>query len=137
MSLLHKKLNNRIIETHYLKIGTFYFLDHLVISEIKEGAHIDLNSSEEFFKIAKDFFFDNRPFGYIANRINNFTISPLDLANYILKLKNLESFCAVTYNNHFDDMNIAIEKRFHKKPFYNTEDIEDAICWTKNIISQI
>lgn len=135
MKLTSSKLYNNVIETHQLKIGTFYFFNNLVIAEIKEGVHIDLKSSQEFFKITNAFFANNKPFGYISNRINKFSVSPVDYANYSLKLDNIKAFCAITYNSYYDKMNIEIEKRFYKKPFYITNEIKDAITWTNNIVT--
>jgi len=114
MKLVSSKLCDSVIEIHHLKIGgTFYFFDNLVIAEINEGAHIDFNTSQEFFEIAKSFFNNDKPFGYISNRIYNFSVSPLDFANYHLKLENIKAFCAITYGTYYGRMNIEIEKRFY------------------------
>jgi len=107
----------------------------MVIAEINEGVHIDLKSSQEFFKIANAFYANNKPFGYISNRINHFSVSPLDFANYSSKLENIKAFCAITYDNYYDKMNVEIERRFYTKPFYSTNEIEDAINWTNNIVN--
>jgi len=135
MKLVSSKLCDNVIEIHHLKIGTFYFFDNLVIAEIHEGIHIDFKSSQEFFRIAKVFFSNEKPFGFISNRINNFSVSPLDFANYNLKLENIKAFCAITYGNYYDKMNIEIEKRFYTEPFYSTNEIEDAVNWTTSMIN--
>lgn len=135
MKLISSKLYDSVIETHHLKIGTFYFFDNLVIAEINEGMHIDLESSKDFFIIANEFFANGKPFGYISNRINHFSVSPIDFANYSLKLENIKAFCAITYNNYYDKMNVEIERRFYTKPFYCTNEIEDAVNWSNNIIN--
>lgn len=135
MRLINLEIHHLVIETHKLKIGTFYFLDNIVIAEINEGVHLDFKSSEDFFKAAHAFFGTTKPFGYISNRINKFSVSPVDFANYSLKLENIKSFCAITYNNYYDNMNIEIEKRFYTKPFYSTTTINDAIDWTRNVLN--
>lgn len=135
MKIVSSKLIGDVIETHDLKIGVFYFFDNMVIAEINEGAHIDFKSSIDFFKVANAFYGTEKPFGYISNRINKFSVSPIDFANYSSTLENIKSFCAITYNNYYDKMNIEIEKRFYTKPFYTTNEIEDAIIWTNSILN--
>jgi len=135
MNIVTSKLSDNIIETHQLKIGTFYFFDNFVIAEINEGVHIDLQSSKEFFKVANSFFGKEKPFGYVSNRINHFSVSPLDFANYSLKLENIKAFCAITYDNYYDKMNVEIERRFYTKPFYSTNELEDAVNWTNSIVN--
>ena len=135
MKIVSSKLIGDVIETHDLKIGVFYFFDNMVIAEINEGAHIDFKSSIDFFKIANAFYGTEKPFGYISNRINKFSVSPIDFASSSSTLENIKSFCAITYNNHYDKMNIEIEKRFYTKPFFTTNEIEDAINWTNSILN--
>jgi len=136
MKVINSSLFKDVKEIHHLLIGDFYFFENIVIAEIKEGVHIDSISSEPFFKLSNKFYSEKKAFGYISNRINQFSVSPLDFAQYSEKLDNVESFCAVCYSSHFDEMNVQIEKRFSQKPFNATSNLEEAFEWTSKIISQ-
>ncbi|WP_452224677.1 hypothetical protein [Lacinutrix chionoecetis] len=133
MKIVDSPLFECVKETHHLSIGDFYFLKNAIIAEIREGVHIDLESSQEFFEIANSYY--NKPFGYVSNRINQFSVSPMDFANYSVEIENIISFCAVLYDNRFDQMNVQIEKRFSHKPFHIVYKIADAISWTNNNIA--
>jgi len=134
MNIINSNQYKDVIETHRLKLGYFYFFKDLVIVEISEGSHLDLKSSQDFFKIA-NIFYKEKFFGFISNRINKFSVSPLEFANYSKELNNITSFCAITYNNSLDEMNVQIEKRFSQKPFQVVTNINDAFLWTMKIVA--
>ena len=125
MKLFHSKLSDRIIETHSVKSGKFYFLKDIVVAEFNEGVHIEFNSSQEYISLIIDFYGHERPFGYICNRINDFSISPLDYPKFNRVLYNLTVY-GIVNNNHFDHINCSIEKRFCDKPYQVYTDLYTA-----------
>ncbi|AUC81261.1 hypothetical protein [Lacinutrix sp. Bg11-31] len=130
MRTINSPIYKSVIETHHLTIGDFYFFKNLLIAEVKEGIHLDTNNTQTLLKITNSFF-KNRPFGHITNRINQYSISPLDIASYSEKLENAVSYCSIIYNNHFDEMNVKIEQHFIKKPYYIANTLEEASFWSK------
>lgn len=130
MNTINSPLYLEVLEKHHLTIGDFYFFENLLIAEVNEGIHLDINNTKTLLKITNSFF-KNRPFGHIANRINQYSVSPLDLVCYSDKLLNVVSFSAIVYNNRFDEMNVKIEQHFIKKPFYVANTLEDAVRWSK------
>ncbi|WP_299887978.1 hypothetical protein [uncultured Lacinutrix sp.] len=134
MKIIESPLYNLVLETHNLDIGIFYFFNNIIISEIKEGVHIDLKNSKSFFETTNKFYQD-RPFVYISNRINKFSISPLDFAKFSFELNNVKAYSAIVYNSFFDKMNAEIEKRFSHIPFYIAINLEDAFNWSNNIVN--
>lgn len=125
MKLINSNLFDHIIESYKVKVGEFYFLKDVVIAEINEGVHIDFNTSLEYLELIIDFYGKNEPFGYICNRVNNFSISPLDYPKFNNLLKNL-SLYGIVHNNHFDRLNYDIEKRFCNKPYKSFSDLNTA-----------
>ncbi len=125
MKLINSKLSDLIVESHTLKVGNFYFLKDMVIAEIGEGVHIDFNSSSEYTELIISFYGNTEHFGYICNRVNNFSISPLDYPKFNSLLKNLAIY-GIVHNNHFDRANFEIEKRFCDKPYKSFSDLETA-----------
>ncbi len=125
MKLFDSKLSSNIIERHKVKSGELFFLKDIVVAEFKEGVHIDFDSSQEYISLIIDFYGHERPFGYISNRINNFSISPLDYPKFNRVLSNLAMY-GIVNNNHFDRMNYNIEKLFCKKPYKGFNDLYTA-----------
>ena len=125
MKILKSNISDKILEYHSVKHGQFYFLENLVVAEIKEGVHIDFNNSFEFLNLIIEFYGTEKPFGYICNRINNFSISPLDYPKFNESMPNLAMF-GIVHNNHFDRMNYEIEKRFCTKPYKSYSDLYSA-----------
>ena len=116
MKLFDSKLSGNIIISHSIKSGKLYFLEDIVVAEFNEGVHIEFNSSQEYISLIIDFYGQERPFGYICNRVNDFSISPLDYPKFNRALNNLTMY-GIVNNNHFDHMNCNIEKRFCDKPY--------------------
>lgn len=118
-----------VLEKQHLTIGDFYFFKNLLIAEVKEGIHLDTKNTATLLKIINSFFKD-RPFGHIANRINQYSVSPLDLARYSKKLDNVVSFCAIVYNKPYDEMSVKIEQHFLEEPLHIASNLEDAANWS-------
>ncbi len=135
MKLINSILSDQIIEAHKVKVGEFYFLKNMVVAEIFEGAHIDFSVSKDYLNLIIDFYGREENFGYICNRINNFSISPLDYPKFNRALKNLTMY-GIVHNNHFDRLNYDIEKRFCDKPYKAFSDLETAYNQIKIIIAK-
>jgi len=125
MKLINSKLSGHIIESHTVKSGKLYFLKDIVVAEFNEGVHIDFNSSQDYTSLIIDFYGNDRPFGYICNRLNDFSISPLDYPKFNKALSNLAMY-GIVFNNHFDRISYNIEKRFCNKPYKGYNDIYTA-----------
>ena len=56
MKVTESPLYNLVLETHKLDIGILYFFKNVVISEINDGVHIDLDMSDESFDAISSLF---------------------------------------------------------------------------------
>ena len=136
MKIINSELSEKIIEQHSIKLGQFYFLKDLMVAEINNGEHIDFESSQNYLKLINEFYGTEKPFGYICNRVNYFSISPLDFPKFIKVMPNLSIF-GIVHNNHFDRMNYEVEKRFCNKPYKSFIDLNLAYKKIKRFIENL
>lgn len=115
-----------------LKFCTLSFFDNYVISVINEGEHVDYTLNKILIKkIEKRF---NKPFIYITNRINSYSVDP-NIYPRTTEVKNLAGF-AVVSKAHMAKVNAQIEQIFFGKPFEIFSELEEAIAWAKKILKQ-
>jgi len=93
--------------THYhltkevlnFKEGTFYISDDFVVGEIAEGSHFDWNTAEKIIEAVYDHFGSRDiDISYVSNRINNYSISPVDWYKFFINKHKLKSISIVSYS---------------------------------------
>ena len=112
--------------------GKVRILEDCVISEINEGEIIDAKQAEEIFEFCESKFM-GRPYGYISNRINSYSINPL----IYLKLNhscNVVAIAIITKNKNVV-VNASIEKHFSIKPLQIFDQEQAAKEWINNILN--
>lgn len=115
---------------HYkciLPFGIFYFFDDFIISEIDEGIHFDWGKGKQIIKIAERYYGGNSNVVYISNRINSYSLSPMDWLKFNKKYK-MHEFIIVS-KSKIGITNIFLEKIFSKINIKSFNDIDDAIFW--------
>jgi len=127
---IEKKLKKKITLD---KIGSFYFYDNFIVSEINEGVIIDLDIILQFtFKHTKKYFPPNVPFVFISNRINSYSLNPTIHYETAKVLKNTKGYAVVAY----DDINkkvAKLEMAFLKIPTKIFNSLDDAIKWVDEL----
>ena len=108
----------------------FKFYDNYVISTINEDVNLTVEKSNLMVKIAIDYF-GKKPFVYITNRINNYTVDP-EVYKKISKLDCLAGFVVVS-NSKGSIKNALFEKIFLDKPFQIFNNLDDAVLWAEDI----
>ena len=111
MSITNTELASQIIKQTTSDVGIVHYLKDLAVVEFYEGSHIDLTSVRKTLNDLSDYFGHNKPFGIIANRINSYSISLLDIKDARQALPNLSAYGIVSYNNA-TRMNAEIESSF-------------------------
>ncbi|WP_179345177.1 hypothetical protein [Winogradskyella ursingii] len=111
MSITESNVAPIVIKQTSTKVGNLYFLNHLVVAEFNEGAHLDLESFRAPLKDIIRHFGSLQPFGLIANRVNSYSISLLDMPEVTASLPNLAAYGIVTHNEA-GRMNAIIETKF-------------------------
>ena len=111
MSISNTEFASQIIKQTTSEVGIVHYFNHLAVVEFNEGSHIDLASVRKTLNDLLDYFGHSKPFGLIANRINSYSISLLDLKDARQALPNLSAYGIVSYNNA-TRMNAEIESSF-------------------------
>jgi len=106
--------------------------DHYIIVIIKEGINVTPNRNNTLIQITETYF-SNKPFIYISNRINSYSVDPKVYLK-TSEIQNLEGI-AIVSNNYQAKINAQIEKMFFNKPFEIFPELEEAINWANEIIN--
>ncbi len=127
------KQKDNLLDTYILDAGTYIFYDNYIVAEIKEGSKVTIEQTNELIPLIEKHYGEQKPFGYISNRINSYSIVPL---NYLhcpgIYMKNFKGFAVVTYSKT-SALTAQMEEHFVKTPFKQFDDLDDAIFWIKNI----
>lgn len=127
-SLKESDLVPEISDVFQNEIGTLYFLKDIVVAEINEGIHLNYILAKTLFEAIKLFYQDYESFGYISNRINDYSFSPLELGKLLGNLPNLKLYSVVSHSK-LNTMNANLEKRFCKVQYENFTDVYTAKNW--------
>ncbi len=117
------------IETSF---GTVTVFDSIISIIIDEGITFRADDLKELFELY-DSHFQNKNFGYISNRINDYSI---DLSPKLYKSihSNLVAVAAVCYTE-FSYKAAQFEKVFYKnKPFEVFKSYYEAVEWLKTFL---
>ncbi|MBC3846588.1 hypothetical protein H8K90_09375 [Winogradskyella echinorum] len=111
MTITNSNVASQIVKQTQSKVGTVHFFNHIAVIEFNEGTHIDINSVKKTLKDIRNYFGDSKPFGIVANRVNSYSISLLDVKDARRTLPNLAAYGIVSYNSA-TRMNAEIESSF-------------------------
>ena len=111
MTIINSGVAQQVVKKTLSEVGTLYFFNHLAVIEFNEGSHIDLTSVRKILNDLVDYYGSSKPFGIVANRINSYSISLLDIKDARKALPNLAAYGIVSYNNA-GRMNAEIESNY-------------------------
>ncbi len=115
-----------------LNFGTFYITEHLIISELNEGIHVDHALVSDIISTFSNLITEDMRIGYIANRINSYSFDPQLWLDFNNDHNYLVATAIVTYNT-VNYMNATIEKQFFKKSLKRCDTIDEAIEWMEGL----
>ncbi|WP_179335998.1 STAS/SEC14 domain-containing protein [Winogradskyella costae] len=121
-------------ETYNLKLGTVYVYANFLVSEFDEGADITFKNFDELAFIIKTHFLD-KPFGFIANRKNSYSINLNDAKVFNETFKNLKAYAIIVYSDLTERI-IEIESHFFKFNRKVFKDFDNAIVWIEDCLSK-
>lgn len=75
---------------------------------------------------------ENKPWAYIANRINSYAVQPIDY-KYLEGIPTLKALTIVSYSETAQS-NAVMESRFFNKPYKTFDNLKDAFFWVKTIL---
>jgi len=119
-------MGEKIIKVSF---GTARFFNNIIELTINEGENVKLKDIDTLFELFDTYFPDTK-FGYISNRINDYSI---DLSPGLYKSfhENLVANAVVCYSEA-SFKNAKFEKEFYKqKPLEVFRDYDEALKWLK------
>lgn len=119
--------------TKTFDFGQITFYESYLIVVINEGVIIDDDLNFEITQLIIDYY-KERPFIYITNRVNSYSINPR-VYEYTSLIDSLKAFVIVS-NNETHTENVEVEKIFLKKPIKIFSNIETAVEWTTKTMEQ-
>lgn len=127
------KINRKLVQKYQLDVGTFYFYENFMVSEITEGIALHFENASEMLSLAKKHYNNKTPFVYIAHRKNSYSFNPTAHFKTTVMFPNLKGYAVVIY----DTMNKEIadmERSFMNKPVGIFEGPDKAIDWVEGLI---
>lgn len=121
------------IETLELPYGNFYFLDRLVITEVKEGVTFTLEKAWPVITFAENLYGKNVEIGYISNRVNHYAVKPRDWIRFFKENNCVKAVGLVSYTP-VGLTNILFEKVFIPTATKRFSSLDHAIAWTRSRI---
>ncbi len=126
-------LNSKDYTLLNVKLGSVYLFDNYIVTEFNEGVDINFDNFNEVAEIIKTHF-DNRPFGFIANRLNSYSINLTDATKFNANFPNLKAYAIVVYNSLTQRV-FEIENYFFKFNREAFKNLENAAEWVENTLS--
>lgn len=125
MTVLNSKLKDHVKDTYALDIGTLHFLENIAIVEFNHGLHITIENSKSIFSHIEKYF-NHNTFGLIANRVNSYSIHPLDMQRIREVYPNLGAY-AVVATDKASKMSAEIENSFCQTHDINFDNLYEAV----------
>jgi hypothetical protein len=118
---------------HVLKtdIVTIYFYEGIVVVEAEEGVTLSYKTGFSIL-VSGLKYLGNRPFVYITNRVNSYSVNPNDYI-YLEKIPTLKGLGIVT-PNEIGMQNAELELNFFKKPMEIFSSLSEAYQWGMEVL---
>ncbi|MGB3606307.1 MAG: hypothetical protein WA775_11090 [Psychroserpens sp.] len=129
MSIRDNPAFKNLIYKKTVELGDLYFFEKMVVSELHEGVHVNFENFSEA-RIEIEHFYGQRHFGFIANRIQPYSITLTDANLYNDIFKNLRAYATVTYTELASKV-VEVENYFFKFNKRNFKDLDEAIDWVQ------
>ena len=121
-----------VIKSFNTKIGTVFIFDNYIITEFKEGIDINFENHYEVSIIIQNHFKD-KPFGFLANRINSYSINLSDAHLFNEAFPNCKAY-AITYYNEISEKVMTLENQFFKFNRKAFKNLKQATDWIKSTL---
>lgn len=135
MHIKNALVYNKIIDARHFEIGDVYIFKNFVITQINHGKHVTINSSKELIDYISSIYGNKKPFVYLSNRINKYSIELLDYPKHSNLFPNIIAYGVVGYSA-FNKLNVNMENKFSIKPVFDFSSIEEAVNYSNNIVNK-
>lgn len=128
------KINNIDFTLKEVSLGKLYYNEKYMITIFNEGVDLNFDNFSEVTNIIKSQFGD-RPFGFISNRINSYSINLSDAKRFNKVFPNAKAYAVVTYNPLTEKV-FEIEEHFFTFNRKSFRDLDAAIDWVECTLSK-
>lgn len=108
-------------------IGDLYFFDNYVVGEFNEGIALNFKAFSQCTKLINTYFGTN-DFGFIANRVNSYSIVLSDAYLFNDYFKNLKAYATVSYIA-FSEKITEVENHFFEFNKRDFNSLMEAVSW--------
>lgn len=115
-----------------LGFGVIEFYDDYAIGIMNEGAHLSNAEDIMIFSCCEDIF-GGKPFGYISNRLNSYSINPMAHKSASNNLDSLIAY-AVVAQTPAHRLSYSVERIFLEKPIAYFTELNLAKEWISNAL---
>ncbi len=129
------KINNTNFIKKKLKLGELRYNNQYIVVVFNEGIDVNFDNFGEIADIIKSQY-GTRPFGFISNRINSYSIDLSDAEKFNKMFPNAKA-CAIVAHNSITERIFEIEERFFKFNRRAFRNIDDAIDWVEDTLSNL
>lgn len=117
-----------------IDIARFELHKHYLVATIHEGVIFDTPQLQKFHEIF-DTYYKDRPFGYISNRLNDYTINPtcyIETKKYDSKIVGIATLCYsdVTFQN------ATFAERFFDWPHQAFYTMDECVEWIQILLKK-
>lgn len=98
MHLKDSTIKDGVKKIHNLQQGTIYVFENFMISEFNEGAIIDFDCFVQLFHYLNSYSENKESFGYISNRVNNYTVKVTDFMETRPLAQKVYPSAVITYD---------------------------------------
>ncbi|MDT0554771.1 hypothetical protein [Patiriisocius hiemis] len=110
-----------------------FIFDEFLINQIQEGVTITPEHNNTLVNVIEKYF-KNKPFVYISNRINSYSVDPITYLG-TSSIYNLLAI-AIVAEKHLNKKNALYESNFFNKPFKVFDTLSKAMQWVQTIINE-
>ena len=132
MKISNTQIINKSHQYCATNVGELYFFKNYLVAELKEGVIIDSNSFAEVQHCVYHYY-GNRPFGFIANRVNSYSINLSDTSKFNKDFPNLVAYAVISYNELCEKV-YKVEDHFFKYNRRLFKNLEKGVSWVENIL---
>jgi hypothetical protein len=109
---------------------TLFYSGDVVVSEISQGAVIGLQEAHKIFTAVDDHFQGVTKVHYISNRINDYSIKPIEWSRLKRDIQQFKSYNAIIYSRA-GMTNLMFERQFTERSIPQFDSLEEAMKFIK------
>lgn len=134
MSIKESPIFKKVKVHEKVDIGDLYFFDDYVVGEFNEGIELNFKKFSQCTALIKLYFGDGN-FGFIANRINSYSIVLSDAHLFNDYFKNLKAYATVSYIA-FSERITEVENHFFQFNKRDFSSLMEAVSWVEKTMKE-